>query len=369
MAFARIRAMIIKELWAVLRDPRGRMILIVPPVIQMVIFAAAATLEVKNVAIGVLDRDGGVAAHEFVSELAGSPNFSTLVPLHSEADIKRAIDGETVIAAVIIPQGFSANVAARRSASIGAVLDGRRSNAAQIVAGYLEAIAAATGAALRPELDKGPRSETVGRAMFNPNLDFLLFILPSLVATVTAVSSLSLTAQSVARERELGSFEQVLVSPLRLHQIMIGKMAPPILVGLVNATLYLLVIWFGFGEPLRGSLAMYYISILLYLAANTGIGMVISALSQTQQQAFLGTFLAIVPMSLLSGFAAPVDNMPAWLQTIAQANPQLHMIVIMEGLFLKGMPAVEVLRNCLPLTIIAAVTLTAATLLFRSRTE
>ena len=369
MALARVRAMIVKELWAVLRDPRGRIILIVPPVIQLVLFAAAATLEVKNEPLGVLDHDMGPAAHAFVLHLAGSPNFSRLVPLHSEAEVAHAIDRQQVIAAVILPEGLSRAVAAHRPAVIGAVLDGRRANAAQIVSGYLTQIAADTGMALHGAPPANPPGHTVARALFNPNLDFLLFVLPSLIVTVAAVSALSVTGQSVARERELGSFDQLMVSPLRLHEILIGKMTPPLLVGLVNATIYLTVIVLIFGEPLRGSLAMYYLSMVIFLAANIGIGMVISALSRTQQQAFLGVFVVMVPMNMLSGFAAPVDNMPAVLQALAEANPQKHMVVIMEGLFLKAMPAHDVLMNCLPLVAISAVTLTTATLLFRSRME
>jgi len=270
---------------------------------------------------------------------------------------------------VVLPQGFSADVAVHRPATIGAVFDGRRSNSAQIVAGYLSAIAASTGAALRPELANAAPGGTIVRVLFNPNLDFILYILPTLVATVAAISALSVTGQSVAREREIGSFDQLMVSPLRLHEILIGKMTPPLLVGMFNASLYLLVIWFGFGEPLRGSLSMYFVSLLVYLAANIGIGMTISAMAHTQQQAFLGVFLVMVPMNMLSGFAAPVDNMPLVFRWAAQADPQMHMIVIMEGLFLKAMPAREVLRNCLPLLAIAAVTLTTATFLFRSRME
>ncbi len=369
LGLTRIWAMMVKELWAVLRDPKGRIILVVPPVLQLVLFASAATLEVRNVTLGVLDHDGGAAASEVISQLAGSPNVARLVPLRSEAEMARAINRQQVIGALIVPQGFSADVAAHRPARLGAVLDGRRSNAAQIVESYLEAVAASAGATLRQDLAQAQAGGTITRAMFNPNLDFLLYILPTLVVTVASVSALSVTGQSVARERELGSFDQLMVSPLRLHEILIGKMTPPLLVGTFNAAIYLAVIWLGFGEPLRGSVVMYFSSVLLFLAANAGIGMTVSALAHTQQQAFLGVFLVLVPMNMLSGFAAPVDNMPVFLQWMAQANPQMHMIVIMEGLFLKAMPVAEVLRACLPLVAIAAVTLTGATLLFRSRME
>jgi len=193
--------------------------------------------------------------------------------------------------------------------------------------------------------------------------------MPSLVVTICSLSALSVTVQSVARERELGTFDQLMVSPLRLHEILIGKMMPPFLIGMTNASLYLLVIPLLYGVPFLGSIVMFYLAAAVSLLAVIGICMVVSALSHTQQQAFLGMFLVTVPMTLLSGFAAPIDNMPRWLQILDQANPQMHFMIICEGLFLKGMPAADVLVNIGPLALIAAVTLTGASLLFRSRME
>ena len=368
--FIRCRAMIMKELWAVLRDPRARIILIVPPILQLVLFASAATLEVKNVQIGVLDRDHGSAAREVVQQLAGSPNIRALVPLASEGELAHAINHRDVLCAVVLEQGLSRDVAAHRPASVGAVCDGRRSNSAQIMGGYLAQIVGRAGLALRG-IDPASvqDGQTVVRHMFNPNLDFLQFVLPALVATVASISALSVAGQSVARERELGSFDQLMVAPLRLPEILIGKMTPPLLVGLLNATLYLLVITQIFGVPLRGAVAAYYFATFFYLTANIGLGMTVSSLAQTQQQAFLGIFLVAVPVNLLSGFSAPVDNMPLAMRVLAHADPQMHMVVLMEGLFLKAMPFAAVLSSTWPLMLISAVTLTVATLLFRSRME
>lgn len=365
----RCQAMIIKELWAALRDPRARIILIVPPILQLVLFASASTLEVRNVDIGLLDRDQGPAAREVIQQLAGSPNIRVLVPLASEAALRDSIEHQRVLCAVVLEEGLSRAVAKHQPASAGAVCDGRRSNSAQIMGGYLAEIVGRAGLALRgidPAMNAGG---TISRFMFNPNLDYLHFVLPALVAMVTAISSMSVAGLSVARERELGSFDQLMVAPLRLSEILIGKMTPPLLVGLVNATLFLAVITQIFGVPLRGSLISYYLATTVFLLANIGIGMTISSLAQTQQQAFLGIFVIAVPTNLLSGFAAPVDNMPLALRVIAQADPQMHMVVLMEGLFLKAMPFSGVFASVWPLVLIAAVTLTTATLLFRSRME
>jgi len=210
----RLLAIIIKELWAVLRDPRGRIILVVPPILQLVLFSAAATLEVKNVTIGIYNRDDGAASREFISQLAGSPNFKRLIRVETPEQLHVAIDGQQAIAVVVIDQGFSRDVAARRPATIQAILDGRKSNAAQIVMGYLNQIAVSTGMTLRPQVGR-LGGQTAVTNWFNPNLDYLWFILPSLMVQIGAISAMGVTAQSVARERELGSFDQLMVSPLR----------------------------------------------------------------------------------------------------------------------------------------------------------
>src|SRR5262249_31293659 len=204
---------------------------------------------------------------------------------------------------------------------------------------------------------------------FNPNLDYLWFTMPALIAIISAVSTLSVVAQSVARERELGTFDQLMVSPLRVHEILIGKMVPPVLVGTFATTLYVIVIPLVFGVPLTGSLLMLYGALFLYLLALTGIGMLVSVLAATQQQAFLGMFLVAVPSILLSGYASPVDNMPGWLQFVAHLDPASYFLAVSEGVFLKAMPLRDVFDNCWPLAPIGAATLAAAYLLFRSRVE
>ncbi len=363
----RLFAMIVKELLAVLRDPRGRIILVVPPILQLVLFSAAATLEVKNVRIGVSDRDGGAASTEFINQIAGSPNVKSIMRIDSPEALRAAIDQQAVIAVVVFDAGFSRDVAAHRPATVQVILDGRRSNAAQIVEGYLARIAASVGAVLRPARQGGGQSVVTN--WFNPNLDYLWFIMPALLGQIGAISALSVTAQCVARERELGTFDQLMVSPLRLWEILLGKMTPPLLIGMFNATIYLIVIPLFYGVPMVGSILLFYGAMAVYLLSVIGIGMAISAVSLTQQQAFLGQFLFITPMILLSGWTSPVENMPPWLQWVSLADPLRHFLVVAEGLFLKGMTPADVLANTWPVAIIAAVTLTTAILQFRSRVE
>ena len=361
-----LRAMIVKEMWALLRDPKSRLILVVPPLLQLFIFTFATTLDVRNVDIGVVNRSAGVHSTEIVSRIAGSPRFRHIVYLSSPDQLAAAIDNQTVIAALVIDEDFDRAIDAGRPATLGVVLDGRRSNAAQIVAGYLSQIAGGVGADLQP---RAPPGGTVVTNWFNPSLDYIWFTLPSLIAIVVSVSGLAVTSQSVARERELGTFDQLMVSPLRVHEILIGKMVPPFLVGTLNATIYLILAPLVFGVPFLGSLLLFYLSLSIYQLALIGVGMLVSAASRTQQQAFLGSFLATTPLILLSGYASPIDNMPGWMQVITYGNPARYFLEIVQGVFLKAMPAEAVFHQLWPLAIIACVTLAASAWLFRARME
>jgi drug efflux transport system permease protein len=364
----RLRAMIVKEMWAVLRDPKSRIVLVIPPLLQLFVFTFATTLDVRNADLGLFTRSHGAATTELVQRLEGSTYIRRIVPLLSEHDLQTAVDNQKVIGALVITDGFDRQVARGQPATVGLVLDGRRSNAAQIVGSYVQQIAGSVGAGIQPMSAMGAgRSEVIN--WYNPGLDYIWFTIPSLIAIIVMVAGLAITSQSVARERELGTFDQLMVSPLRIHEILIGKMIPPLLVGLFNATVYLILGPLIFGVPFRGSLLLFYPAMVVYMLSLIGVGMLVSAASKTQQQAFLGSFLATTPIMLLSGYASPIDNMPGWLQLITYADPARYFLVIVQGLFLKAMPAWAVLGQLWPMMIIAAVTLTAAAYLFRARME
>jgi ABC-2 type transport system permease protein len=367
--WTRLRALIIKELLAVLRDPRSRVILIGPPIIQLLVFSYAVTLEVKNVDIAVLNRDAGYWSGELLHRIGGAPTFHSVRRVERPDALRQAVDLQEVLAAIQIGPRFSADIAAGRPAELQIILDGRRSNAAQIVAGYLNEIVRGLAVDAAPPGRQTAAAVTVPRNWFNPNLDFVWFTVPNLIAVIALLIGLIVTALSIARERELGTFDQLMVSPLRTHEILIGKLLPPLLIGLVHITIYVLAAIFVFDVPLRGSLVLLYGSAVFYLAALVGLGLFISSLSATQQQAILGAFLVMVPATLLSGFATPIDNMPAWLQPVTLIDPLRYFLVIVRGVFLKSLPLGEVVANTLPLIAIAVVTLSAAAWLFRRRME
>jgi ABC-2 type transport system permease protein len=366
----RIRFLIVKEFYAIWRDPKSRTILIVPPLVQMLVFSFAATQEVKNVPIAILNKDMGVYGRDLTARVAGSPNFSRVSYLDSDQAAAQTLDSQQALMVVHIDSQFSRAVATGQPAVVQLLLDGRRANAASLVANYASEIVSRYGSELSSAAGTPqPPSTLISRAWFNANLDSTWSTVPALVAILSTLMGLMVTGLSVARERELGTFDQLLVSPLSPTEILIGKSVPALLIGIAEATAMVVVGVLAIGVPYRGSIPLLYLSMTVYLLALIGIGLFISSLAKTQQQAILYSFMFMVPAMLLSGFASPVGNMPAWLQTVTLANPIRHFMVILKGLFLKDMPAIEVLRNLWPLMIIAAVTLTTASLSFRRRLE
>lgn len=366
---SRLAALAVKELKVVLLDRRARTTLVLSPIVQLLLFGFATTLEVKSISVGIVDRDGGRAAQELVAGLDGSPNIRRIVDYPSEAALDEGLARREVIAGLILPQRLSAHVAAGRGGEVYAVLDGRRSNAAQIVAGYLGQVVQRAGAELRPAVRGPPSPQTVTRNWYNPNLDYLWFTMPAMVAVITAVLVLSVSAQSVAREKEFGTFDELMILPLTPFEILLGKVAPAFVVGVVNCLIYAAAIPLLYGVPLSGSLGLLLVAIVVYSMSLVGLGLMISTIAGNQQQAFLGMFFVTVPLILLSGYAAPVDNMPAWLQPLVAADPTRHMIAISEGIFLKDLPGDLVLKHLLPMFAAAIVTFTIALALFRARAE
>jgi drug efflux transport system permease protein len=366
----RIRRLIVKELLAVWRDHKSRAILVVPPILQMIVFTFAATQEVRDVPIAVLNEDSGIYARDLVARVEGSPNFSRVVHLRSDSEVEPAINSRRSLMVVHLGVDFSRQVAAGRPAAVQLILDGRRSNAAQLVAGYAGDIVSRYDLELASSR-RGPiaASTLLTRVWFNPNLDPKWSTVPALVAILSTLLGLMITGLSVARERELGTFDQLLVSPLSPTEILIGKSVPALLIGVAEASGMVLVGVYVIGVPFRGSVALLYLSMVVYLSALIGVGLFISSLARTQQQAILYAFMFMVPAMLLSGFATPVENMPEWLQTLTMANPIRHFMAILKGLFLKDLPAAEVAVRLVPLLIIAAVTLSAASWMFRRRME
>jgi ABC-2 type transport system permease protein len=366
--FNRIRALIIKELLALLRDKKSRFVLIVPPLVQLFIFSFAATQEVKNQTLAILNLDRGRPAWTLAQDFAASTTFSEALHLQRPEEIPTVIDRQLAIAVLWIPEHFSGDLAAGREAQASFILDGRKTNAAQIVQGYALRIVEDYRARLAAG---GGQSgiRLVTRNWFNPNLDFRWYTVPSLVCILTTVIGLLVTGLSVAREREMGTFEQLLVSPLHPFEILLGKALPALLVALIEGAFIVLAGVFLLQVPFNGSLPLLFGSMTVFLLAIIGVGLFVSSLSMTQQQAVLGAFMFLVPAVILSGFASPIENMPHWLQTCSFANPLRYFMTIVRGIFLKDISAGIVWAQTWPMAVIACVTLSMATWLFKKRME
>lgn len=366
----RILALIYKETLTIWRDKKSRFVLIFPPIIQLMVFAFAATLDVKNVPIAILNRDAGVESFELIQRFKGAPTFNKILTLRSMDEIAPTIDNQRAVMVIHINERFSRDLKAGRPASIQFILDGRRSNTAQIVQGYAFNIINQYNRDFANERNIEQQStEIVPRNWFNPNLLYYWFNVPNLSGILTMLVSLTLTSLSIARERELGTFDQILVSPLRPVEILIGKTMPALIISLIEGTIIVCAAIFIFQIPFIGSLALLYMSMAVFICAIMGVGLFISALCNTQQQTILGTFVFMTPAVLLSGYATPVENMPSWLQPLTLFNPLQYYLIIAKGLFLKDMPAHMVFDLTWPMTLIACFTLTGAAWFFRSRLE
>lgn len=363
----RLWAMAWKELLVVLLDRRVRVLLIAAPVIQLTLLGYASTLEVKAIDLGYVNRDSGVVAERLLADLGGSPNMRKLRPYVSEEALLDAIENRKILAGLVIPQDLSRRVANAQDAQVSLLLDGRRTNTAQLVAGYIGEMVGKEGAQINPlAFAMGP--QIAPSHWYNPNLDYMWFTMPGLIGLIVTGMVFMVSLLTVSRERELGSFDQLMVLPLSNLEILVGKTMPGFLVGMFNFLVYLAMIPLVFGIPLTGSVLLLLVSAIAYALVITGIGLSVSCLSQNQQQSFLAGFLVMVPLMLLSGYASPVDNMPDWLQLFAYINPAYHMLVICEGIFLKNMGAAMVFDHVWPMLVVAALTLSLAAWLFRAKT-
>lgn len=365
---ARILALAVKELLALLKDRQSRFVVIVPPLIQLLVFGYAASYDLENVRYAVYDRDGGAAARALLARFEGSPTFRLERRIARQQEIAALIDARRVLLVLQLGPRFTAALAAGRPAPLQVLLDGRNSNTAQVALDYVTRIlndfnrdwAAA-------HQQRGPPVRLVTRAWYNPNLESRWFFVSGLVGILTLVVTMMVTAMSVAREREQGTFDQLLVTPLRPVEILIGKAAPGLLIGLLQASLVVLVAVLWFGVPLVGSLSVLYAGIGLFLLAAVGIGLMISSLALTLQQALLGAFLFMVPAVILSGFATPIANMPEPVQWLTLADPLRYYLIILRSVFLEGAGFGLLGHQMWPLAVIAALTLASAGWLFRHR--
>ncbi len=366
----RILALIIKELITVWRDKRSRFVLVVPPLIQLFIFSFAATLDVKDVSVGILNLDNGERGIELVHRFQGSPFFGKIVFLKGVEEIAPFINNMKGIMVVMLDQQFSRNLDAKKPSDVMLILDGRRSNSAQIIAGYTSTIVNQYNDDFTHQANISQQNTAlIVRHWFNPNLLYYWYNVPSLSGILTMLVGLIVTSMSVAREKEIGTFDQLLVSPLSPFEILVGKTIPAIFIGLVEATAILVISTQVLQVPFRGSIPLFYAAVFVFVTSIVGVGLFVSSIAQTQQQAVLGSFVFMSPSIMMSGFSTPIENMPYWLQPFTYLIPLRYYLVIAKGLFLKDIPAYVVWQNIWPMALIGGATLVTAGWFFRRKLE
>lgn len=364
----RMLALTRKELLAVLKDKRARMSLLVPPMIQTLIFGYAASYDLNHVPYAAFDRDRSAASTALFAKLDGSGVFERVADLTRSGEVATVIDNKRALLAVQIDPHFERELQAGRPAAVQVIADGRNSNTAATASAYINAIIENFNADWRATHHLPNNApQVVVRAWYNPNLETRWNMIPGMIGTLTLLQTMLLTAMSVAREREQGTFDQLLVTPFRPIEIMIGKALPSMLIGIVQATSVLLVAQLWFRIPFEGSYLSLYVGLVLFLLAAVGIGLMLSAASQNMQQAMLFSFLLIMPFALLSGLTTPISNMPAALQVFTFINPLRYAIDITQRIYLEGVGLGRLTHDLWPLAITASLTLSGASWLFRHR--
>ncbi|WBU53020.1 ABC transporter permease [Paracoccus sp. SCSIO 75233] len=356
-------SLIRKEMLAILKDPASRALLFAPALMQALLFGYGATYDLTNAPYAVLNQSGGAASREILARIDGTGVFQRIATLTGSEQIAEQIDSGNALLVITFQSDFEAKLAASEAAPVQVIFDGRNSSTAGAASAQISAIIASYNASL------GVSSPLVimRRAWFNPNYESRWNLMPALIASLSLLQTLMLAALSVAREREQGTFDQLLVTPMTPLQILIGKALPSILVGLIQSTIIFLIILFWFGIPISGPVWLLYLGLVTFTTAAVGIGLSISAISLTMQQAMLYTFMTIMPLMLLSGLLTPVRNMPQILQAVTFVNPLRFGIDIVRRVYLEGATFQDVALSFIPLLCIAAVTLPLAAWLFRNR--
>lgn len=363
----RILALIKKEFIIIWKDPKSRGIIIALPLLQLFVFANAITMEVKNIDTVVIDRDNSIESRELLSRFEHSPRFRTFYYVQKDEDFNKKMDTQKVQLGLYINNDFSTNIKAQKPVSIQIMVDGRQTNSAsiagayasQIVNNYNNEISCQSGAQINPVI----------RNWYNSNLEYRWYILTVLVSMLALIITLLLTALSIAREREMGTFDQLIVSPLSSFEILIGKTIPPLIIAMGLTCLMTLIVITIFKVPFAGSVPLFLISIFISLLSIVGVGLFISSISKTQQQAILGVVTFQMPAILLSGFISPIEDMPIFLQYLTYLNPIRFFMLLSRGIFLKGMGINDVVANLTPLIFIAMITLTLANRTFKRKLD
>ncbi|MGW8194319.1 MAG: ABC transporter permease [Desulforhopalus sp.] len=369
-ALRRIVALVLKEFVIILKDPKSRFVIIGPPLIQFFVFGYAATYDLKNVRYAVFDESRSAASRQLLARVEGSGIFRLTGSLGNDREVTEYIVNEDARLVIHIGSSFEKKLHSGETATVQVIADGRNPNVAMIAMGYFASIVDQYN---RELIEQGavaraaPGLRLVDRFWFNGNLRSRWYIVSALGGIISMVVVMILTSLSVAREREFGTFDQLLVAPFTPGEILIGKSLPGIVFGLLDALIFAGGAVFWFEVPFRGTITALVLALLCFIITMVGVGLLVSSLSMTMQQGLLGSFVFIMPAVTLSGFATPIENMPLWLQKADLINPVRYIIIALRNIFLEGADAAMIWPVIWPLLVMASVTLPMAAWLFRHR--
>jgi len=373
--FKRVRYLFVKELIQVLRDKRMRVTLIFPPIFQLIVFGYAANLDVKDIRTAVRDLDQTVESRNLIDRFRSSKYFKVVATPQTSEEIEKLIRKGEVILSMEIPSGFSRKVKKGDTGILQILVDGTESNTAMIALGYMGQILSdySTAIMLKRLNQAGivdfeeAGVDLQSRIWFNANLESRFFYVPGVIASIAFLIPIILTAQAIVREREIGTLEQIMVTPIQSWELMLGKTLPFALIGLLDVIMIALIGVFWFEIPFRGNPLILLLGNILFLLSAVGIGLFISTISSTQQQAQISTFFFMNPAFLLSGFAFPLENMPEWLQYITYINPLRYFIIVIRGVFLKGIGLEILWPEIVALAVLGGIAILFSSLRFEKR--
>jgi ABC-2 type transport system permease protein len=345
MMLGRLKQMLIKEFIQVFRDKRTRFILIGPPIIQMLVFGYAATFDIHHVPTVVLDFDQSQQSRDLVSRFTSSPYFDVQRQLTRSSQIRELIDSGQATVGIEIDAGFAQKLLKGETAPVQVIVDATNSNTALIASSYISQIALGFAESyqkdrigrIAPQLvEQMPSVELEQRPWYNPGLSSRWFFVPGVIGSLTLVLVITLTAFAVVREREIGTLEQIMVTPIRPVEFILGKTLPFFLIGLFDVSLIAVVGTLWFQVPFRGHISVLFTGAVLFILCMLGVGLLISTVSSTQQQAMVTAFFFIMPAITFSGFGFPIATMPQWLQYFTYLSPLRYFLVVLRGVYLKG---------------------------------
>lgn len=373
-----LKIFLVKEFLQFIRDPKMFMVVIVAPVIQLIFLGYAANRDIKNVQTVVFDRDRSESSREFVRNFEKSGYFSMDYYVSDYDEMSRLIDNGKAITGIVIPENFEKDINRRVTAKVQFIIDGSDGNKASIAAGYVQNIASAYSKNIAVEnIEKtGIKTliagtiEPVSRIWYNADLSTRNYMLPGIVGLILIIITTNLSSLAIVKEREIGTLEQLIVTPVKPYQIILGKLIPFALLGIVSMTLVLSVMTFWFGIYVKGSLIFLFVSSFIFMLSTLGLGLFVSTISRTQQQAMItSAFLVIMPMIFLSGFSFPVENMPVIIQYVTYLIPLKYFLVIIRGIVLKGLGLSDLWIECAVLLSMGIFILISSSLRFRKRLE